>query len=119
MEQLRWEVRHAARSLRRAPLFSSVIVLTLALGIGVGATLFTFVDAVLFRPLPVERPKEMIHLFSSWEGEAWAASSLPDVRDLRAGVSAAELVAHASSMDAPIGRRSRSASMDDMGSDLR
>src|SRR5688500_19470616 len=77
MEQLRWEVRHAARSLRRAPLFSSVIVLTLALGIGVGATLFTFVDAVLFRPLPVERPKEMIHLFSSWEGEPWAASSLP------------------------------------------
>ena len=58
MEQLRRDLRHAARSLWRAPLFSAVIVLTLALGIGVGTTLFTFVNAVLLRPLPVARPAE-------------------------------------------------------------
>ena len=98
MEQLRRDLRHAARSLWRAPLFSSVIVLTLGLGIGVGTTLFTFVNAVLLRPLPVERPQEMVHLYSSWEGEPWATSSLPDVRDLREGVSAAELFGHASSI---------------------
>ena len=96
MEQLRRDLRHAARSLWRAPLFSAVIVLTLALGIGVGTTLFTFVNAVLLRPLPVARPAEMLHLHSSWEGEPWATTSLPDLRDLREGTTAADLFGHAS-----------------------
>ena len=98
MEQLGRDLRHAVRSLRRAPLFGAVIVATLALGIGVGTTLFTFVNAVLLRPLPVARPGEMVHLYSSWEGEPWASSSLPDLRDLQEGTTAVELFGHASSI---------------------
>jgi predicted permease len=95
MDQLRSDLKQTFRSLRRAPLFTVVAVGTLALGIGVGTTIFTFVDALLLRPLPVADPDELVAVFSSWEGEPFSTSSLPDFRDLREGTSAAELFGHA------------------------
>ena len=53
------DLKYAARSLRRTPGFTVAAIVTLALGIGANATIFTLLDAVLFKPLPVSRPGEL------------------------------------------------------------
>ena len=56
-----WEdVKYAGRSLRRTPGFTAAAVVTLALGMGANTTIFTLLDAVLFKPLPVSRPHELV-----------------------------------------------------------
>lgn len=56
------EFQFAARSLARAPVLSAVAVLSLALGIGANATIFSFVNAIVFRPLPLYQPERLVAL---------------------------------------------------------
>jgi predicted permease len=56
------DVRHAARALAGAPLFTTVSVATLALGIGATAGLFTVVRGVLLRPLPYPAPERLVRI---------------------------------------------------------
>ena len=62
MPNLFRDLRYAMRQLRKAPGFTFVCVLTLALGIGANTAIFTLVDAVMLKSLPVAKPKELWRL---------------------------------------------------------
>ena len=59
LESLWQDVRHAFRGLRRAPGFAAVAILTLALGIGVNTAIFSVVNSLLLRALPVDAPEQL------------------------------------------------------------
>jgi putative ABC transport system permease protein len=81
------EVRLAMRSLARAPGFAVVAVFTLALGIGVNAGAFAFVDALAFRPLPVQSADRLVAMFGEQRDEHLQGFSYGDLLDYRDGTS--------------------------------
>ncbi|MBZ5726083.1 MAG: ABC transporter permease [Acidobacteriia bacterium] len=62
MATLVQDLRYALRTLRKAPLFTSVAVLSLALGIGANTAIFTLIDQLLLQVLPVQHPEELVLL---------------------------------------------------------
>jgi len=64
LEELARDMSHAVRLLRRTPSFTSVAVLSLALGIGVNSAMFTVVESVLLRPLPYAEPDRLMMAYS-------------------------------------------------------
>ncbi len=62
------DLRYAARSVRRAPGFSAVVLLTLALGIGATTAMFSVVRGVLLRPLPFPQAERVVRLWPSNPG---------------------------------------------------
>ncbi len=77
------DIRYAFRGLRKNPGFALVAILTLALGIGSNATVFSLINGVLFRPLPYESPEELVWVAEAIRGggENWVA--WPNYRDWR------------------------------------
>lgn len=59
------DVQHTFRTLRKNPVYTSVAMATLAIGIGAGTSVFTFVRAVLLRPLPYKNPHELVRLYET------------------------------------------------------
>src|SRR5256885_1253572 len=63
MKHLARDLRYAVRGLGRSPLFTTVALLSIALGIGANTAIFTLVDEVLLRSIPVRQPEQLV-LFS-------------------------------------------------------
>jgi predicted permease len=61
-DNLRQDLRHAVRGLLRAPAFSVVTILTLALGIGANTAIFSIVNGVILRPLAYPKPEQLMYL---------------------------------------------------------
>jgi len=72
MGMLWQDIHYGMRMLRNNPGFAIISVLPLALGIGANVTIFSLVDVVLFRPLPITKPSEVVRLTTGrTRGEAF------------------------------------------------
>ena len=80
---MRKDISYAFRSLLKRPGFVSVAVITLALGIGANTAIFSLVNAVLLRSLPVERPSEVVSVALRGKDDSMSAFSYPNYRDYR------------------------------------
>jgi len=78
------DLKYACRLMRKAPGFSVVAILTLALGIGANTAIFSVVDAALLRPLPFPDSDRLVRIFSTKNGVSVGGPSRLDMRDLAA-----------------------------------
>jgi macrolide transport system ATP-binding/permease protein len=85
MNTLLDDLRYAVRLLLKNPVFTSVVVLTLALGIGLNTAVFSVIDGLLLRPLPGTRaPNELVQLYRTYRGdEKFGSNSIPHFFDVR------------------------------------
>ena len=86
---MRWEIvwrdlTLGVRELRRAPLFSAIAVITIALGIGANVAAGSMVHGMLLQPLPFHEPDRLAFVFSAFRGQSQPNLDYPDIRDIAA-----------------------------------
>ena len=86
LDALQQDVAQALRLIRKHPALSAVAAVSLAIGIGLNTALFALLDATILRRLPVDRPEQLVDVYTSdVDGFSWYGSSYPDYLDLRRG----------------------------------
>jgi putative ABC transport system permease protein len=90
MTSLTQDLRYALRTLRRQPGFACLVTLTLALAIGANTVIFSFVNVLLIKPLPIADPDTLgwIYMVDPRQGTQRGRCSIPDLLDWRAGAPA-------------------------------
>jgi hypothetical protein len=92
MDVLLQDLRYGLRVLHKSPGSTAVAVVTLALVVAANTTIFSFVDALWLRPLPVREPARLVRIFtsepSSWGVDLLGGTSYPDLLLLASSVPA-------------------------------
>lgn len=89
LQPRRWEdnmiqdIRYAVRMLLKRPVFTLVAILSLALGSGANTAIFSLINTVLLRPLPIRQPAQLVALNNVSEGRTFPTHSYPNYKDLR------------------------------------
>ncbi|MEX2152621.1 MAG: ADOP family duplicated permease [Gemmatimonadaceae bacterium] len=78
------DLRYAGRRLRKTPVFTLSAIAILALGIGLNATVFSLVDATLYRPPPFEKPDEIVHIYQHSDEGSPSSTAFPAYLDIAA-----------------------------------
>jgi putative ABC transport system permease protein len=97
MEPLLHDMRYAFRMMRRSPGFAVVAILALALGIGANSAIFSIVNAVVLKPLPYEKPGQLVQIWMRFTGigipkdQNWV--SAPEFKDLQQNSSLSNIAA--------------------------
>ncbi|MGA8108931.1 MAG: permease, partial [Acidobacteriaceae bacterium] len=100
MENLAQDIRYTIRTLLRAPGFSFVVILSIALAFAANATVFSVANGLLWGVLPVRDPGQMV-MFS--EGDSFSYPDYLDYRDQTKGVFAGGVAAHFALVPASVG----------------
>jgi len=79
------DLRYAVRRLRKNPGFTVIAILSLAIGIGASTAMFSIVNAVMIRDLPLEAPEELVAVYMDVPAFEYNVFSYPDYRDVRDG----------------------------------
>src|SRR5262245_51647918 len=83
MQTLIQDLRYGARTLLKKPGFTLIAIITLGLGIGANTAIFSLVNMVMLRPLPVAQPERIVEVTPLFRGQSFGAFSYPTYKDFR------------------------------------
>jgi len=94
MSTILQDLHFALRQLKNAPAFTVTAILTLALGIGINAAMFSVVDQVLLRSMPFPRANEIVQMGVRSASGGFSTTSLPDIQDWQARAHSFQQIAY-------------------------
>src|SRR5215216_1768167 len=93
MDSLLRDLKFTLRTLSRAPAFTAAVAITLALGIGANAAIYSVINGVLLKPLPYAEPERLVMVWGNHTTIGHEVASWPDFVDWRGGTTAFEQLA--------------------------